>query len=234
MSRTSRFVLAMTFPVLSLIGASVAAQIPSSSSNLKGREKSEAEGYAIVRKVAGCTISDSRSRPIALLASAPGSRAEQGITVAGMSRYERCIPAESGVTFSISIWRGAVAETLYAADFPAGVISRADLDMTPWVLEPLSTIAVAQLGVIHNFARCIVVAAPGAVRDMMGTEPFSNREMKVIGTMNAAMSGCLGANQKFTTNRTMLRSLLAEALYKYSIAQRDGQVAGYSATSKKN
>ena len=66
----------------------------------------------------------------------------------------------------------------------------------------------------HEFANCVVAAAPADAAAMLRTGPRSPEERRVVARISPALGPCLQTGKTFQLDAAILRALLAEALYR--------------------
>lgn len=77
----------------------------------------------------------------------------------------------------------------------------------------------AQFIATRDFAQCVVMAGPAQSAALIFSRELSKSENEAFAAVAPQLGPCLPAGQKFTMSRSSLFGLLAEALYRSSIAQ---------------
>lgn len=132
-----------------------------------------------------------------------------------------CAPRiPGGVTrlrFRLNLFRSALYSALYRRDFGAGVPP--DLGSVPPLLfssefdGPAGDIPPV-MRVLRALGDCAARADARSVHALLATEIGSRQERPAINAVLPAVQHCLPQNQEVRFGRSMLRGILAEALYK--------------------
>ena len=212
-----------------LAASSATAQNLSSSAEVHStRDIANATRGAVeLRRMAACIFRSDHARAVLLLTSKPGSDNEANIGSAMVSRMSGCI--SMGIPWLSWSWRelrGSLAEFAYLS-LPAGMTSgeSMEIDSVPlpvaW-LKDKPTEAEARLLVAHEFAACVVVAAPKEVAQIPGTIPRSAEEHGLLRQILPSLGPCLGKGATMSLDAASLRSLLSQELYRVTLARREG------------
>jgi hypothetical protein len=124
-----------------------------------------------------------------------------------------------------ALFRGALYEAVYREDFRKGPV--ADLQNAP-VIDYLAGAADREhpqarvYGALRRLADCAVRADPAAALRLVATLDGTMAEADAFRTLVPRVSGCVVAGQELKFSRPMLRGLVAETLYRLSVAQRAG------------
>jgi hypothetical protein len=164
----------------------------------------------------------------ALLATAPYSAQEATAGEALMPRLRACNSNRAFVT-PVAAVRGTVAETLLKARFAAPQAARAPaVNARPLLdLAAATTRAdAATLVTSYGMADCMGATQGTAVRALLATDPGTPAEAAFFNTTLAPLLGrcaaTAGGSGQISVDGRTLRGILAEALYRWSVVQRDG------------
>jgi hypothetical protein len=117
--------------------------------------------------------------------------------------------------------RGPLYEALYRLDFgkrPAADLSKAPkLDYGPRGDQPIDQPADV-LTNLRRFADCTVRQDPGPARNLVLSKLGSAEETLAFLQLGPAMNGCIVPGHTLSLKRPMLRSVIAETLYRLSAA----------------
>ncbi|HYD12040.1 MAG TPA: hypothetical protein VEC11_04260 [Allosphingosinicella sp.] len=164
----------------------------------------------------------------ALLAAAPYSAAEASAAEALMPHLRQCNSNRAFTTPAPAV-RGAVAEALLKARFPTPQAARSPavnakplLDVAAATTRPDAATLVTSYGM----ADCMGATQGQAVRALIGTDPGTPAEATMFNsTLNPLLGRCAataGGTGQISVDGRTLRGILAEALYRWSVVQRDG------------
>lgn len=185
---------------------------------------------ADVHRAAACIVGRDAAKAGALLATTPFSREERREVNDLMRAAQRCIRADAPIVTAAFLFRGAVAEALYEAQFatPAAAPNPA-LRVTPGQLGPEVPAEVS--GAITSsmtLSDCSVASQPDAIRTVLATEVSSEAELASLQSLGPILSRCVAAGGTLSADRTILRITLAESLYRWSAVQRDGATSPWA------
>lgn len=225
LSRTYAFAT----PALLVLAAAGAAsgQIPTSTSDRITRpgirRGDAARTDATFRQVIACTVQRDPARSRNLVASMPGSPAEELITGSYQSRLDQCYPQLiDSLGFTPALLRGGIAEVFYHRDFPGGLPAAPAAPPSEaalaWARPRLFEGRVTGLEVAHAIARCVVLRQPATVSALLASPPFSAGEISASHALQGDLAACITAGVRFTASRQSLRGLLAEAALHYGEA----------------
>jgi len=188
---------------------------------------SEPTSPAQLLRAVACAIGRDASAGTALLAAAPRSSAERSRAAALLRTAQRCIRSRAPIAASAAHARGAAAEALYEAQFSSAPTARAPaLAAASLPRPPASERQVAaQLAPMYALVDCTTPRAPDLVRALLGTEPDAPEEASALAALNPAFAACVPAGTQLSIDQRLMRSFFAEALYRWSVAQRDGPAA---------
>jgi hypothetical protein len=134
---------------------------------------------------------------------------------------DSCLEGDGELHFTEDLLRGALFEAAYRKKFgkkgPTSFAASLKTGHVETYTQPLSDAARRQI-VLQDMAECVVRADPAAVKLMFLSSPESARESSAVRTITAKLPPCLSNGQKAEFSRPSLRAILAEALYRMSIA----------------
>jgi hypothetical protein len=208
--------------------------IPASAQSMMDREgpPPRAQPPAIsspaeVLRAAACVAAAGSSSGTALLASTPQSPEERRAAVALLRDGERCLHLVRRLVTSIAIVRGAAAESLYEAQFATPIAARTPaIAAAPMPRAPASAAAASDPGNSYALAECIAATRQDLVRALLATDPATPTEQAALEGFGPAFVSCATPGTQMRVGSRELRGLLAEALYRWSVAQRDGPATG--------
>lgn len=213
-------------------GALAAAQIPASthevvrSSSPPGQSEVQ-RSDAVFRDLVACVVRHQPSRTRNLLDTVPGSYGEADIVRTLWPRMETCFDyyrvGGRALVIDNLLVRGAIAETYYRNEFPAGIAAAAPAGATEaWIRPRDQDGEVTHAEMLHSMARCVTVRRPAEVSSMLNTDPLSAEERAALRLLQTDLSACLDSGVQFAASRQSLRALLAEAALHYAEASRSG------------
>jgi len=191
----------------------------------------EAAAAGEVLRAAACAIGRSANIGTALLATVPRSTEERTQAVALLRTAQRCLRLREQIATSALAARGAVAEALYETQFAAPPAARTP----PLGAAPLPRPAasgeeiVALLAPMYALVDCATPRQPDLVRALLATEPRTPEESTALTALNPAFIACVPAGSQLSIDPRIMRSFFAEALYRWSVVQRDGPTASWAA-----
>jgi hypothetical protein len=169
-------------------------------------------------EVARCVVGRARGASEKLLEATPESNQEASIRWGPIkARLDQCSKmymAATGV-----VLRGALAQVLYEERFGPKPPTVAAAVAPPPFEWPAKGQTSAQLATIYDFAGCVVAADPVGARNLVLAIPGSDDESAALRTLRPRFAPCLVRDVTFNTNRETLRAVLAESLYRWSLAQ---------------
>jgi len=219
------YALASTAIPAALIATYASAQIPSSSSEVRGTgwRKDYIDGAVELRRLAMCEIRRSPGYARALLDSMPDSNVEFRISHAIGKVIENCLSDyRPAIQFNGAALRGAVAEAFYLADHPTApdfAAAKPEDAALPaaWLTAKRSADQTSEV-IAQDFGQCVVVTDPADADALIRTEPRSAAEDAVVARLQPHLSPCLMQGQTYHLDVTALRSYLAQGLYRLVVA----------------
>ncbi len=168
----------------------------------------------------------------ALVATPPYSQPERDQAGRTLRVAQSCVRAATPIVTSAMALRAAIAEALYEARFaqPQAALTP-PLAVRP-LLQPEASILpeiVAQLTVYHNVAECAVTRQQDLVRALLATEPGAEAELPAVQALYPTFGACVPPGTRLRLDRNVIRGILAEALYRWSVVQREGSASPWAA-----
>ena len=185
-----------------------------------------------VLRAAACLVGRDADAGAPLLRAAPFSRDERQQATRGLRQAERCLRLREPLATTVLIFRGAVAEALYEAQFAQPPAPR---DPTAAVLPFFQPAAAATLdnagGMTPTYAlaECTVARHSDLVRALLAADPDSAAESAALRALNPVWGACVPPNTTLDINRREIRAILAESLYRWAVVQRDGAASPWAA-----
>ena len=179
-----------------------------------------------------CVVGRNATAGDALLATAPFSNNERQQAVRMLNDMQRC--THHPVMSSAALIRGAIAEAAVEARFPAPQAARSPaMDAMPLFRLDLATTIpdAASFSPAYGLAECTARQHPELVRALLATEPASEAAGTAFNALNPAFVACVTPGARLNVDGRMLRGMLAENLYRWSVVQRDGPASAWAAAA---
>jgi hypothetical protein len=187
---------------------------------------------AEVLRAAACEIARSADAGNALLATAPFS-AEERTQAGNLARAaQRCLRLTAPIATTSYSFRGAVAEAVYENRFAAPPPARSPaLNAKPLPRPAAGTEAqtVEILAPMYALVDCATPRQPALARALLATEPRSPEEAAALTAFNPTFTACVPAGTQLRIDPRVMRNFFAEALYRWSVVQRDGPASPLAA-----
>jgi hypothetical protein len=179
--------------------------------------QSEAESQRVMNAYARCVLVRSRRAVLRFLAAPPGS--PEARRLGGRIATSDCLSGGM-LVFQSHLFRGALFEALYMADFRGR--AAADFAAAPRIAyavdsAPASTLQAGML-TLHEFADCVVRAAPAQARALILSDVTTREEVQAFRSLGATFNSCLVRGAEVRFSRPVLRGLIAESLYRLTAA----------------
>lgn len=134
--------------------------------------------------------------------------------------YDECISSgEFGYTYPLL--RGAIFQALYLRKFKMSgpltfdpALQTGYRAIYPETLSPDAQDSVAQV----SFAECVSRADAEGVRNLLTTPPGSTTETEAVMRIGPKLGSCLSKGSKISFSKSVLKGMLAEGLYRLSVA----------------
>ena len=221
---------ALGVTLLAFCGPAAAAQSSGASPTAPAAATAPAE---VLRAVA-CEIARNRDAGNALLATAPFSAEERTQAGTLLRAAQRCLRLPAPIAVTSYSFRGAVAEAVYENRFATPVAARAPaLGAAPLLRPAPGTDAqtVEILAPMYALVDCAAPRQPDLARALLATEPRSPEETVALTAFNPAFIACVPAGTQLRIDPRIMRNLFAEALYRWSVVQRDGPTSPWAAAA---
>ena len=180
---------------------------------------------------AACAIGRDANSGTALLATVPRSPEERSQAGVIVRAAQRCLRMREPIATSAMTIRGAIAEALYEARFATPAAAR----MPALGVAPMPRPAaneeqiVAQLAPMYALTDCSLPRQPDLVRAVLATEPRSPEERAALAALHPTFAACVPPGTQLTYDPRVMRAFFAEALYRWSVVQRDGAASPWAA-----
>lgn len=230
-----------------LAGVTVVTALPASAfaqgdsapqeNPLQARRRAQARGEqaaqaAVTRadliRAVECQLRGDATPLDAMLAAAPYSAQEASAAEALMPLLRQCNSNRGFVTPAAAL-RGTVAEVLLKARFATPQAARAPALGAKPLLDVAAATTLpdaATLVTSYGMADCMGATQAEQVRALLATEPGTPAEANFFNSTLAPVLGrcaaTAGGSGQISVDARTLRGILAEALYRWSVVQRDG------------
>ncbi len=232
-----------TFGLVSMLSVAAAGQYgapPPRPEVPQGKAPSTAPAQATpasatradVLRAAACVAGRNASDVDALLVTSPFTADEREKAVRLLRTAERCLRLRSPIATSAMVFRGAVAETLYETRFPQAPAARSPAAAAAPFFRPADVAGnenAALLTTHFELGQCVAPAQPDLVRALLATEPGTDAERTALTALHPALGSCVPAGTQLRVDPGGIRATLAEALYRWSVVQRDGPTSAWAA-----
>lgn len=201
--------------LLWLAAAAASAAAPAAVPDFSGLGSAD-RARAMMVAYGECVVRLSRGTVERALAASPvGS---QGRAVVDRIAYSEC-PRYGGLSSNPALMRGALFAALYRADFGAAAPAIADmrLDYSKDV-GGTDTAERRQYVGLRQFAECVVRADPASSRAFVLAPVGSHEDKAAFAALGAHFAPCLTKGVELTFSKTVLAGLVAETLYRQSLA----------------
>jgi len=182
---------------------------------------------------AACLVARNQAAADPLFATAPFSAQERQVAVRLLGDMQRC-GHRAPISSSAALIRGALAEAALEARFAAPPAARSPaVDAAPLFRVNLATVVpdAAQFAPAYSLAECTARQHPELVRVLLATEPASAEAGTAFTALNPVFQACVTPGAHLNVDGRMLRGMLAETLYRWSVVQRDGTASAWAAAS---
>ena len=185
-------------------------------------------------RAAACLVGRDAAAAAALLATGPYSRDERQEAVRTLRAAERCLRLRDGLATSPLLLRGALAESLYEAQFAQPPAAREPAAAATALLDGAAAAEHADVAPAFSLAHCAAAQQPALVRGLLAADPESAAEGQALQALNPVFSQCVTAGTRVNIDRGSIRALLAESLYRWAVVQRDGASSPWAAAAPAN
>ena len=189
---------------------------------------------ADVLRAAACAVGQGATPVAALLVTTPRSTEERTQAAALLRTAQRCVRMREQIATSATGARAAFAEALYESEFAAPAAARTPaVGSTPL---PRPADAADQMSValapMYGLADCSTPRHPDLVRAVLATEPRTPEETAALAALHPDFQACVPrGTAQLSYDPRFIRGFLAEALYRWSVVQRDGPASPWAAAA---
>lgn len=189
---------------------------------------------AEVLRAAVCVVGRDGDAGHALLTTVPFSPEERTQAGALVRAAQRCLRLAAPIATTNYSFRGAVAEAVYESRFatpPAARSPALGAAPLPRPAPGTDAQAVRILAPMFALVDCATPQHPDLVRALLATEPRSPQETTALAAFNPTFIACVPAGTQLRIDPRIMRNFFAEALYRWSVVQRDGPASPWAATA---
>jgi hypothetical protein len=189
---------------------------------------------AEVLRAAVCVVGREADPSHALLLTIPFSPEERTQAATLARAAQRCLRLPAPIATTNYSFRGAVAEAVYESRFATPAPARAPaLGAAPLPRPAPGTDAhtVEVLAPMYGLVDCATPGHPDLVRALLATEPRSPQETTALAAFTPIFVTCVPAGTQLRIDPRVMRNFFAEALYRWSVVQRDGPASPWAATA---
>ena len=182
---------------------------------------------------ATCLVARNQAAADPLFATAPFSSQERQAAVRLIGDMQRC-GHRAPISTSAALVRSALAEATLEARFPSPQAAHDPaVDAAPLFRQDQATAlpSAADLAPGYALAECTARQHPELIRTLLATEPASAEAGAAFTAINPAFVACVTPGTRLNVDGRMIRGMLAEALYRWSVVQRDGQASAWAAAA---
>jgi hypothetical protein len=184
----------------------------------------QAKAHEVLKTFSDCIVKTKPAQAQALLMTLPNSPQQTRIVSEIVGKYSSCLKYDGQMELSTTLFRGAIAESLWRATAAART-SLPKAEPSPIGYEQFeATLRGANPRLAQNadwpglvlgrwMAFCAARADPAGVDRLLGTGVGTAEELAALNALRPALATCLTQGQTVETNRITTRALLAEALY---------------------
>jgi hypothetical protein len=234
------FLIALSAPAAAQYGGSAPPAAPPPSAAPRGDQPASAPTPPaatplpdVLRAIA-CAVGRDANLATAVLAAQPRSTDERDKVTGLLRTGQRCLRQREAIATSPMFARGAAAEAIYETQFATPATARTPaLGAAPLPRPAPSTEEiVAILAPMYALVDCAMPRAPDLVRALLATEPRSAEEASALTALNPALIACVPAGTtQLNIDPRVMRAFFAEAIYRWSVVQRDGPASPWAAAA---
>jgi hypothetical protein len=89
----------------------------------------------------------------------------------------------------------------------------------------------AQIAPMYQLVDCATPRQPDLARAVLAADPGTPAEATAVAALNPTFIACVPAGSQIRIDRRMIRFMFAEALYRWSVVQRDGPASSWAAAA---
>ena len=185
-----------------------------------------------VLAAARCVIGHNATFGDAMFATAPFSAVERQQAVRLLNEMRRCTRHPQMVS-SAPLIRWGFAQAAVELGFPTLPAPRNPaLGAAPLVRPTEGDPAfLAQIAPMYALVDCATPRQPDLARAVLATDPGTPAEAAAVTALNPTFIACVPAGTQIRIDRRLVRYMLAEALYRWSVVQRDGPASSWAAAA---
>ena len=179
---------------------------------------------------ARCLIGRDGAAADIILATAPYSAEERTEAVRVLRELQTCAGG-TRMSSSAHLIRGALAEAVLESRFATPqAAATPPIAVRPLLRVELATTRTdaAGLAPAYALAECVAAGHQAPVRGLIAAEPGTPAATAAFSALSPAFSACATGNLQLNIDGRTLRGVLAEDLYRWSAAQRDGAASPYA------
>jgi len=184
----------------------------------------QAKAHEVLKTFSDCIVKTKPAQAQALLGTLPDSPQQARVVGDIVGKYSNCLKYDGRMELSTTLFRGAIAESLWRATAAART-SLPKAEPNPMGYEQFeATLRSANPMLARNadwpgsvlgrwMAYCAARADPAGVDRLLWTGLGTAQELEALNALRPALATCLTRDQTVQTNRITTRALVAEALY---------------------
>ena len=179
---------------------------------------------------AACMVGHNQAAGDALLATVPYSAAERAQAVRLLGEMRRCTHGPQIVS-TPEVIRGAFAEAGVETVFATPPAARSPALAASPLTRPTEVEAayLAAISPMYQLADCATPREPALARAVLATAPGSAEEGTAVAALYPTFQACVAPGSSLRIDHRIMRRLFAEALYRWSLVQRDGPASPFAA-----
>lgn len=200
------------------LGLLAAAALAGSQPDGTGEWRAGADVDRMLNDFARCMVRGQPKRAHAILMMPPTAADSERRLLSWVAQRSGCLRRRGALRMRPPVMRGAIAETLYLETFGApppagGPPEEAAANSGDPLLVP------------YEVTQCAAARDPVAADSLVRSKRRSADEVAAVNRLKPALAACATPGVRLTLNRTMIRSLMAEGLYKVRAGAAAGQGA---------
>lgn len=190
---------------------------------LERNDAVETAQYAQMQAYGGCLTRIGKSYSTKMIDASPGSASERALYVGAQDRFKGCPMAKGNPPYYMM--RGSLAEASYksahkgdASDLPVAneVLLKAFMtEQAPRLSETPDG-----LGAAAAAMTCLAATAPQTSHRIIVAKHGSDEEKALMDSIFKEAPGCSSGKPPEGVSRSMMRALLAQGLYRWSLANK--------------
>jgi len=192
----------------------------------QGKEiRGPAAARAALEDYAACQVGKQPARVAKIVTTRIDTPEYEKLMSTFWDSYDECL-SSGGIRFRSTTYRGALFQALYNRQYK----SKAPLDFTAVKsgyreLYPEDPSAEARGSIaLINFGECVTKADPYTVRDLMRSLTGAASEDEAFIRLGPKLNACMPQGNQLTFSKAILKGVLAESIYRLSLAADEGQI----------